>query len=405
MRRGPGGLNQSNFVNMQTSGFKLWLATGLAAALVIVWAEYRVTVRLREENQKLQQQVTEAANLSAENERLAKCLVELRSQPLATPVPRLPAPQASTEDSAASATVESGLPTNIFAVIFHGGEPPELTSDQVQRFLRENNRSADSLVTSFRATKDTNLLAEALQKYPNDPMANYASVFIDSSPEDRRQRLEAFKKAAPENALGNYLSAFDYLKAGQNDLAIQELTAASGKEKFSDYSLEFLQSAEEAWRAAGYSVADSKTIASMELLLPDLKELRDLSRKTVAVATAYQAAGDEASAQALLRMNASLGQRFNGAPGEALISQLVGIAIEADTLRSMAPGAEFAAGQTVQERLDELTRQKNTLKDLANAEGLLENMPPEDVISYWDRWRGFGSESTLRWAAGKYGKQ
>ena len=71
----------------------------------------------------------------------------------------------------------------------------------------------------------------------------------------------------------------------------------------------------------------------------------------------------------------------------------------------MPPGAEFGAGQTVQDRMDQLSRQRDTLKDLANAEGLLENMTPEDVISYWDRWRGFGSESTLRWAAGKYGKQ
>lgn len=387
---------------MPTSALKLWFGTGLAVALVMVWLEHRVTIRLRTENQQLREQAAEAAHFGAESDRLAKCLAELSPTPAA--MPRLPAPQ-TPGGLQPEPAVEPALPTNIFALIFHGGEPPDLTSDQVQKFLRENNRSADSLVTAFRATKDTNLLAEALQKYPNDPMANYASVFIDSSPEERRQRLEAFKKAAPENALGNYLSAFDYLKAGQNDLAIQELTAASGKERFSDYSLEFLQSAEEAWRAAGYSVADSKTIASMELLLPDLKELRDLSRKTVAVATAYQAAGDEASAQALLRMNTSLGQRFNGAPGEALISQLVGIAIEADTLRAMAPSAEFAAGQTVQQRLDELTRQKNTLKDLANAEGLLENMPPEDVISYWDRWRGFGSESTLRWAVGKYGKQ
>jgi len=388
---------------MRSSGFKLWFAGGLAIALVLVWVERQSTLRLREENQRLRQQAEETASLGAENERLAKSLAELR--PVTAAAPRLPAPQTPAGDAGTLPVMDPALPTNVFAIIFRGGKPPELTAEQVQRYLNENNRSADSLLMAFRATKDTNLLAEALEKYPQDPQVNYASLFSDSSPEERRQRLEAFKKSAPENALGNYLSAFDYLKAGQNDLAVQELSAASGKEKFTDYSLEFVQSAEEAWRAAGYSVADSKTIASMELLLPDLKELRDLSRKTVGLATAYQSTGDEASAQALLRMNTALGQRFNGAPGEALISQLVGIAIEADTLRAMAPGAELAAGQTVQERLDQLTRQRDTLKDLANAEGLLETMPPGDVISYWDRWRGFGSESTLRWAEGKYGKQ
>jgi len=389
---------------MPSSKLKSWFAAGLAVALGAIWMmERRAMLRLREENQALRQQAEEAASLGAENERLAKRLGELHVPAFAPSAPHLPAPQATVGDSAPEPMPDTHS-SNIFASIFRGGNPPELTPGQVQRYLDENHRSAASLLTSFRATKDTNLLAEALDKYPHDPQVNYVSLFSASSPEERRQRLESFKQSAPENALGNYLSALDYLKAGQNDLAIQELTAGSGKEKFTDYSLEFVQSAEEAWRAAGYSVADSKTIASMELLLPDLKELRDLSRKSVALADAYKAAGDEASAQALLGMNISLGQRFNGAPGEALVSQLVGIAIEADTLRAMSPNAEFfTTGQTVQERLDQLTRQKETLKDLAKVEGLLENMAPEDVISYWDRWRGFGSESTLRWAAGKYG--
>jgi hypothetical protein len=387
-----------------SSKLKVWFTTGLAVALALVWAlERRVMLRLREENQALHQQAEEAANISAENQRLARRLADLQASTTSVTIPRLPAPQATPNYQASEAEAEPVASTNLFALIFHGGNPPELTPDQVQTYLKENNRSAASLLTAFRATKDTNLLAEALEKYPHDPQVNYASLFDASSPEERRQRMEAFKQSAPDNALGNYLSAFDYIKAGQNDLAIQELTAASSKEKFSDYSLEFVQSAEEAWRAAGYTVADSKTIAAMELLLPDLKELRDLSRNTVALASSYQQAADGASAQALLRMNINLGIRFNGAPGEALISQLVGIAIEADSLRAMSPTAEYASGQTVQQRLDQLTQQRNELKDLANNESLLENMPAKDVISYWDRWRGFGSESTLRWAAGKYG--
>jgi hypothetical protein len=367
----------------------------------VLWAlEHRAMLRLQRENQALRQQAEEAASLAVENERLAKQLAGQRSPGL--PAPALPAPPTMVGD-AASEPVDAPGSTNLFALISHGGNPPDLTAEQIETYLKENNHSAASLLTAFRATKDTNLLAEALEKYPHDPQVNYVSIFSSSSPGERRQRVEAFKQSAPDNALGNYLCALDYLRAGQNDLAIQELSAASSKGNFSDYSLEFVQNAEEAWRAAGYSVADSKTIASMELVLPDLKELRDLGRNTVALAASYQQAGDDASANALLRMNINLGTRFNGAPGEALISQLVGIAIESDSLRAMSPAAEYAPGQTVEQRLDDLARQRTELKDLASGENLLENMPSQDVISYWDRWRGFGSESTLRWAADKYG--
>jgi len=189
-------------------------------------------------------------------------------------------------------------------------------------------------------------------------------------------------------------------------LAIQEMTAGSGKQKFDDFTRDFLQSSEEAWRAAGYSVADAKTISSMQLPLPDLADFRQLGRETVAAANAYNQAGDEQSAQALLAMNITLGQRFNGAPGEPLINQLVGIAVESDTLKALDPNSSYGdSGTKIQNRLDELTQQKNTLKGLAKAESLLEIMPPEDVISYWDRWRTFGSEATLRWAESKYGQK
>jgi hypothetical protein len=31
-------------------------------------------------------------------------------------------------------------------------------------------------------------------------------------------------------------------------------------------------------------------------------------------------------------------------------------------------------------------------------------MSEQDVVSYWDHWRVFGSEATLRWAVEKYRK-
>ena len=89
------------------------------------------------------------------------------------------------------------------------------------------------MLAAYRTTGDQTLLAEAMQKYPNDPqVALEAASEKDASAEDHRQWLETFKQSAPDNALPNYLSALDYFKAGQTDQAVQELLAASGKPQF-----------------------------------------------------------------------------------------------------------------------------------------------------------------------------
>jgi hypothetical protein len=75
-------------------------------------------------------------------------------------------------------------------------------------------------------------------------------------------------------------------------------------------------------------------------------------------------------------------------------------------LGAMDPNTALGnGGQTVQGRLDQLNQTRQTLKDLGQQEeGLFNRMSEQDVISYWDRWRVFGSEATLRWAVEKYGK-
>ena len=184
-----------------------------------------------------------------------------------------------------AATSPTGLPredlevhTNLMARLLKG-ETPKLTRERIESYLKENRRSAASLLAIFRATGDSALLREA-EKYPHDPQVNFAAVFDkDASPEERRQRLDAFKQSAPDNALANYLSALDYFKSGQTDQAVQELSAAFGKQGFQDYSWDFVQNAEEAWRAAGYTEAETKMVATWQLLLPHLAGLNDLSKK------------------------------------------------------------------------------------------------------------------------------
>jgi RNA polymerase sigma factor (sigma-70 family) len=178
---------------------------------------------------------------------------------------------------------------------------------------------------------------------------------------------------------------------------------------FQDYSLEFVQNGEEAYLAAGYSSAEAKTPASMELLLPQLAELKQLDRQIVDLAASYRQAGDDASARIALLMGANLGQRYNqpnGSPGEALVSQLVGIAIERIALNAMDPAAPYGSdGSTVKDRLDQLAQQDAQLRSRSQqVSAMLPTMSDQDWISYKDRWRSFGEAAAEHWLISKYGR-
>jgi hypothetical protein len=88
--------------------------------------------------------------------------------------------------------------------------------------------------------------------------------------------LNTFQQVTPDNPLANYLPARDYFKAGHTEQAVQELTAASGKPQFQDYTLDPRQDDEEAYLAAGYSPGAAKMITSGQVGLPRLSELKQL---------------------------------------------------------------------------------------------------------------------------------
>ena len=320
-----------------------------------------------------------------------------------------PAPHLAASAPAAESPSEERRVANLYARILKG-DVPRTTPQQLEGFLKENKRNAGSLLAAYHATGDLAMLREAMEKYPNDPQVDFAAAFnAEGTPEERRHWLDAFKQSAPDNALANYLSALDYFKAGQTDQALQELAFGSHKGQFQDYSASFVQNGIEAYLGAGHSQAEAEMLASTQLPLPQLSQLKEFNQGIVDLAKSYQQNGDDTSAQALLKMDIELGQRFNGGPGESLVSTLVGIAIQRSALLAMDPNSPSPSGvpgQTVGDQINQLTQQRETLKALSNqAEALMENMSDQDFINYKNRWMELGEENALRWVVEKYGNQ
>jgi RNA polymerase sigma factor (sigma-70 family) len=376
---------------------KTFVTATIAAAVGTGIYEARQASRLRDENRML---IVEQQQLSRERDDAVKRLTSLSTKP----VPRLPAPriQATTSQATPPDDLQS---TNLYARLKEN--TPSLTTEQVEAYLKTNGRSAATLLAAFRTSHDPSLLEEAMQKYPNDPQVDSEAAFRDLSPEEHRRWLDAFKQSAPDNALANYISALDYFKTGQPDQAVQEFLAASGKQ-CQDYTSERMQADEEAYREAGYSVAEAKAFSTSSVTLPQLSDVKESARQMVDLAKAYRQAGDENSAQAALQMAASLGQRYaNGSTGECLIDRLVGTSMERNALSAMNPTDPYGgSGQTVQDRLNALLQQRTMLKELDQQfQSLQEKMSTQDWISYVDRWRTFGQVAGLQWVISKYGQK
>jgi RNA polymerase sigma factor (sigma-70 family) len=390
------GTTQTFLKAMTMTKFQAGLIGAIAVASVLtpLVIQHQAQVNLREENQSLRQQI---AQLQANNKSPANRVIQAKG----ARAPRLPAPPMQVTNLPSASATEDLPRTNLYALL---DKPPKLTPEQVESYLKANRRNAASLLAAYRTTGNLALLEEAMRQYPNDPqVAFWAALDKDAPPGQRRLWLDAFKQSAPDNALANYLSAVDYFKVGQTDLAVQELITASDKPQFQDYSLNSVQDNEEAYLAAGYSVAEAKALAFLPtaMVLPDLRDLKQLGQDMIDMANSYRQTGDETSAQAALQMAVNLGQQAS--TGEYMIDLDLGLKVERNALRAMDPNSPYGNdGQTVQDRLSQLTQQIAAGYELdKQADPLLQTMSDQDWISFTDRSRVFGEQAALRWLVNK----
>jgi hypothetical protein len=388
---------------MSTLQKRLVIGIGVISVMALFIKHHYTETGLRQENWALRQQIDVLSNGVAQT---------ASAEP---PSPWSPSPRAGARPlERAKARPDSAsqqLETNKVMARVLRGDPfkPTVAGEQLESYLNQNQRSAASLLASSRLTRDQTLLEEAIAKYPHDPRVNFSALFkTDSSPEERRQWLDTFKQAAPDNALADYLSAREFFKSGQIDEAVRELSAAFGKRDFEDYFMEFSQHEEEAWSAAGYSTAEAKVFSAWSLGYPHLAELKALGRDIVSLADSYRQGGDQSSAEVALQMIVNLGLHLDEAPGQPYPSRKTHVDLDIIAFEAMKPTSAYGAGQTVNDRLTELARQRDLLDQL-EAQGdqptLRQKVSDQDWITYKDRWRAFGEETALQWLVAKYGER
>ena len=276
----------------------------------------------------------------------------------------------------------------------------KLTPGQIQAHLERNRTNAESLLAAFNATSDMALLREAASRFPSNALV-LATVLANDALTGRRQELlEQFKKLAPDNPLPNYLSARDYSRAGQPDLALAEFEDAASKSEFRDYTVERIQGLEDLYLGAGYPAAEAKALAMAGLQMPTLGQLRDLGRDLAAIEKQYNAGGDAPSARALARMGLGMAGNLNGPNATSLLGQMVGNFIERGFLAGLDPNAtpDFL-GQPIGDRMAQLRAQEESFRESARFfDGWMESATDAQRVGYFDRLKLYGEAAALDWA-------
>jgi hypothetical protein len=286
------------------------------------------------------------------------------------------------------------------------GEATRLPREVIDRWLASGRTNAEDLLAARQAGGGSEFLRMALTNFPNDPRVLFASTALDDGPEARRERLDRFKAAAPDNALADYLSAREHLKNGQPEQAMADLLAASGKSGFQDYTLDAIQNAEELFLQSGKTPAEAKALASSSVLLPHLAQFKGLAQEMANLQRQYVAAGDTVSAENLAALGLQLGQRLGtGEASHTLISQLVGIAVERIVLNPLNAEQNYDfLGGNVREHIEQLNARRAAVKqDTQLFDTWMRQATDADIVSYFDRFKIYGESSAMAWIRQRQG--
>lgn len=274
-----------------------------------------------------------------------------------------------------------------------------VSKEVVDLYVRQNKTNAASLLAAFQATHDKEYLKMAAAAFPTDPNVLSQVVAHKAFPGQEREWLEKFKASTPDNSLSSYLSASEYFKNKQPELALQELAEGIAKPRYQDYLREKVQDLEEVYLLSGKSPSEAKGAAAWNLSMPHLQEVRGLSREMAALQEQYLREGDKAAAETMASFGTILANQVNTGGFDVLINRMVASSIEQDLLKNLDPGSQLSGlGTTVQSRLEQLAREKESMKSGAQLfEQWNRTASEADKISFYDRLKLYGEPAALGW--------
>ena len=282
------------------------------------------------------------------------------------------------------------------------GKVPALSEVEVEAFLREKGRTAQNLLAASRLLKDLKYAREAAVLEPRNPLVQLELALRGETPEEKGAALAAFRQAAPDNSLGDYLAAHQAFQSGDASAAGAALLQGLDNPVFADYSQQLADGSEQAYLSAGYDTQVAAVAAMYSLAIERAQPLMDVADKLKGLQDEFIRTPDFDAAEPTVIIGLTLGQRMQE-QGPYLIDQVMGISIERKFLQQLDPlTAAGPGGQTAAERLETLDANLLEIKTLtSDVGGAILTMDDAMRSQYLAKVKAEGELSALRWLAAR----
>ena len=263
------------------------------------------------------------------------------------------------------------------------GNPPRLSSDQIAAYVRLHPNDPDACLAAVRLSHDLDLLQKSALQFPQHAALQLELFRRSELAAVRENALRAFRKADPQNILGAYLSALQWVKSGNPQEAVSELVNSGKSPFFSGYNEHGLDQTAEVFRLAGFSeaVAWGAAFIGRADTGTDEWSIFDMFSE---LAEFFQHTGDEQGAIVMRGMQLEFVRHLQHTLG--VLEQVVGLKME------LRLGAEFSVpiGAQVTLRRDEII----TL--VSRRDQWIQTATEEEVIHYLALVKQVGELETMR---------
>ena len=278
------------------------------------------------------------------------------------------------------------------------GKVPKLNQLEVEAFLKNQGRSTINLLAASRLLNDLSFAREAAKLDPKDPAAQLELALRGETPEEKSAAISAFRAAAPDNSLGDYLAAHQAFAAGDAGAAGAALIQSLDNPLYTDYTQKVVAGSEQAFLDAGYEPSAAAGAAMFSLTIGQVQTVMNVSENLKQLQDEFIRSADFDAAEPTVIIGLTLGQRIQD-QGPYLIDQLVGIAIERQFLQQLDPlTLAGPGGQSAGERLEALDAKHMEIKTLQPA--FTEKFATADEATqsqYLEKMKSDGELAAMRW--------
>ena len=245
------------------------------------------------------------------------------------------------------------------------GKAQRLSQPEVEAFLKSQGRSAANLLVAGRMLNDLKYAREAAKAEPNNALPLLELALRGETPEERSAAIAAFRAAAPDNSLGDYLAADQAFRSGDTSAASEALLKSLESPRFITYDQAIVDSNEQAFLGAGYEPQAASFAAMDSVYISHLKAIHTVTENLVSLQAESIRAADFRAAEQTLAIGLTLGQRMQEQRPH-FVEQMMGVSIEGRLLKQLDPLTPVGpGGQTAGGRIATIAARRLELEELA----------------------------------------